>query len=152
MSTDWDERLAAAYAEGEIAPEPEPEPEHLPPPERPRHIVAVGSAQWNQPLIVQAVLLGWAHEHGNPPVILTVGMGVTGAEEEARRFGSANGWNVISQTDAGLLNDVDRADVVFAFIRDMSEVSSLVSAMAARRAVRVFRDDVEQPNGSWTRR
>lgn len=159
MSTDWDERMSSAYADepyhygdrdDDESPGPEPQrelPEHVPP----RHLLVVGSAQWNQPLIVQAVLLGWVHEHGNPPIVLTVGMGV-GAEEDARQFGSAHGWNVISQTDAGILADAERADAVFAFVRDTSDVSSLVSAIAARRAVRVFRDDVEQPTGSWTRR
>lgn len=165
MGTDWDRRIAAAMADEGIVYAPvdpaetladagEDEshhPEHIAPPLPPRHLVVIGSAQWNQPLIVQAVLLGWAHEHGNPPVILTVGMGV-GAEEYARAFGTAHGWNVISQTDVGIIADAERADAVFAFVRDTSEVSSLVSAIAARRAIRVFRDDVEKPIGSWTRR
>jgi hypothetical protein len=175
MSTDWDQRVADAMADEGIVYAPvdpaetfaeEPEhygegpdagddeshkPEHIASPMPPRRLLVVGSAQWNQPLVVQAVLLGWLMEHGNPPVVLTVGMGA-GAEEHARAFGAARDWTVISQTDIGMLHDAETVDAAFAFVRDGSEVSSLVSAIATRRAIRVFSDEVERPTGAWTRR
>ena len=151
MSTDWDERTAAAYADEEHYGE-RPEDLPLPPPQRMRRVIVVGSGRWDQDLIVQAVLLRWWHEHGQPPVLLITGMGAAGAEEQARQWGSANGWTVMSQTDAQLLRDSDTADVAFAFVRDTSDVASLVNAISARRAIRMFSDDTLEPVGSWLSR
>ena len=155
MSTDWDGRTAAAYLDEpddwhgddhthEAQPMPEPQPM--------RRLVLVGSAKWAHPLIVQAVLLGWWTDHGQPPVLLITGMGSAGAELEAREYGSRLGWTVMSQTDAQLVRDSETADAAFGFIRDTSDVSSLANAIGARRPIRIFRDELVEPTGTWLSR
>lgn len=164
--TDWDAKMADAMTdeldtervdEWDLeheridveAPDDEPEMTMPSEPIQPLHVVVVGSAAWDEPLLVQAALLTWANQHASHPVMLWTAGAPDGAEVEAREFGQRAGWRV-SETKPELLLEIE-ATVVFAFLTPEGEARELVDLIATRRPVRVMTLETLRPRSRWSK-
>lgn len=157
---DFESEIAAAYAdeqaaddaaEGDYPDSQTREPEHLhfaAPPSPPLEVLVVGSLDWDEPLVVQAALLGWSQRHQDRSVVLWTTDAPEGAEETARHFAQANGWQVVVSTPEQLLEV--KPTVAFGFLVPGAVGSAdLVDDLAARRPVRVFTVESRRPNSRW---
>lgn len=155
--TDWDAKMADAmldeHAEAEVIDETLAEKSEgvaMPSaPIQPLHVVVVGSAAWDEPLLVQAALLSWANHHGGQPVILWTTGAPVGAELEAREFAHRSGWRAAESTPE-LLLEMD-ATVVFGFVTPDGEARELLETIATRRPVRLLTLATLQPKSRWSR-
>jgi hypothetical protein len=154
---DWDAETAAALndePEPEAGPgpsgasdvrEPEIQMPNIPAP--PLSVIVVGSSAWDEPLVVQAALLGWANAHRDRSVILFTTGSPRGAELDAREFGVRSGWAVAEASPDRLLNT--EATVSFAFIVPGSDAELLADELGLRRPLRKMTLESVTPMSRW---
>lgn len=167
QNRDFEAETAAAYAEMDepielseeefrLATEGDdredmPEEEHLhfsAPAVPPLDAIVVGSLDWDEPLVVQAALLGWAQQHAGRDFVLWTTDAPEGAEATARHFAGMQGWRTVTVPPEGLLDAP--ATIAFGFLVPGAVGSAdLVADLAARRPVRVFTVESRRPNSRW---
>jgi len=146
--TDWDERIAEALDEAPERPEPDvpPTPE-IPLP--PLQVAVVGSTRWDEPLVVQATLLGWAQHHQDRNVILWTTGAPDGAEEAAREWAGRAGWSIAEATPAQMIER--DATVTFAFVLPGTDAMILAANIGHRRPLRMVTLETLEPDTPWNR-
>lgn len=146
--TDWDGRIAEALDESAPT-EPASPSAHPEIPLPPLIVAVVGSTRWDETLVVQATLLGWAQRHQDRNVILWTTGAPTGAEEAAREWAGRSGWSIGEATPDQMVRQ--EATVTFAFVLPGTDAMILAANIGHRRPVRMVTLETLEPNTPWNR-
>lgn len=146
--TDWDGRIAEALDENAPTEPAAPSaPPEIPPP--PLIVAVVGSTRWDDPLVVQATLLGWAQRHSDRNVILWTTGAPDGAEESAREWAGRAGWSIAEVTPDMMIQQ--HPTVTFAFVLPDTDAMILAANIGHRRPVRMVTLEILEPHTPWNR-